>query len=88
MIGRIRYPHLVNLYLRGRKPIGYLLWSVGIMGMIYLFRLQSALLISFGGFALSGFVRWFFNRLASWRRTLAGAEPPILSVTPPTEADV
>jgi len=45
MIGRIRYPHLVNLYLRGRKPITHLQWAVVIFAMIVFF-LQTALVVS------------------------------------------
>jgi len=31
MISRIRYPHLVNQYLRGRRPITHLLWLAAIL---------------------------------------------------------
>lgn len=58
MVNRIRYPHIVNQYLRGRKPIIYLAWTGVIVGMIYLCGLQLAMVISFGGFALGGVVRW------------------------------
>lgn len=60
MVSRIRYPHIINQYLRGRKPITYLAWTGVILGIIYLFRLQLALVISFGGFALSGLGRWIW----------------------------
>jgi len=63
MISRIRYPHIVNQYLKGRKPIAHLLWSVGIIGLVYLCGLQSALVITFCGFALSGFCRWFYYKI-------------------------
>ncbi len=86
MIGRIQYPHPVNMYLRGKKPMTHLLWAVGIFGMIFLFRLQPALVISFCGFTLTGFVKWFYYRIRIWRRTLAGVEPPVLSVTGPGDS--
>jgi CDP-diacylglycerol--serine O-phosphatidyltransferase len=86
MIGRIRYPHLVNMYLRGRKPITHLLWAVVIMGMIFLFRLQLALVISTSGFALSGVVRYIFHKIATLKKTAKGSEPPILSVTAPSQS--
>jgi len=63
MMSRVRYPHIVNLYLKGRKPMAHLLWSVGIIGLIWLCGLQSALLISFCGFAISGFVKWFYYKI-------------------------
>jgi CDP-diacylglycerol--serine O-phosphatidyltransferase len=85
MIGRIRYPHLVNLYLRGRKPIAHLFWSVVIFGMIVLFRLQPALVISFCGFALTGFFKWSLYRIRTLRKAGRNAEPPVLSVTTPAD---
>ena len=63
MISRIPYPHLINQYFKGRKPVTHLFWSVAIIGLIYLCGLQSALLITFCGFALSGFVRWFYYKI-------------------------
>ena len=86
MIGRIRYPHLVNMYLRGRQPITHLLWAVVIMGMIFLFRLQLALVISTSGFALSGVVRYIFHKIATLRKSAKGSGPPILSVTAPSQS--
>ncbi len=84
MIGRIRYPHLVNLYLRGRKPIAYLQWAVVLFAMIVFF-LQTALVISFCGFALSGLGKWLLSRLSAVRKSARNAEPPVLSVTTPTD---
>jgi phosphatidylserine synthase len=60
MVSRIRYPHLVNQYLRGKKPITHLVWTVVLLGMIYLCSLQMAMVILFGGFAASGLVRWIW----------------------------
>lgn len=74
MVSRIRYPHVVNQYLRGRKPITYLAWTGVIVGIIYLFGLQLALVISFGAFAISGVVRWGW--LYTTRKRLFGPKPP------------
>ncbi|MHC5060432.1 MAG: CDP-alcohol phosphatidyltransferase family protein [Planctomycetota bacterium] len=63
MISRIPYPHLINQYFKGRKPVTHLFWSVAIIGLIYLCGLQSALLITFCGFAVSGVVRWFYYKI-------------------------
>ncbi len=83
MISRIRYPHLVNQYLRGRRPITHLLWLAAILGLIWLFRLQSALVIAFCGFALVGFVRWFyFKVILTHLMRRPEAEPPVLTVHP------
>jgi CDP-diacylglycerol--serine O-phosphatidyltransferase len=60
MVSRIRYPHVVNQYLRGKKPITHLIGAVVLLGMIYLCSLQMAMVIIFGGFAASGFVKWLW----------------------------
>ncbi|MBL7214376.1 MAG: phosphatidylcholine/phosphatidylserine synthase [Phycisphaerae bacterium] len=63
MVSRIRYPHLFNQIFRGKKPITYLYGAGFVFGMIYVCRLQLALVISFGGFAMSGVVRWFYRKI-------------------------
>jgi CDP-diacylglycerol--serine O-phosphatidyltransferase len=60
MVSRIRYPHVVNQYLRGRKPITHLVWTAALLGMIFLCGLQMATVLIFGGFAASGFVKWLW----------------------------
>lgn len=78
MISRIRYPHPVNQYLKGRKPIAHLLWSVGIIGLVYLCGLQSALVIVFCGFALSGFCRWAFRKITAFSRPARHSDDSLL----------
>jgi len=83
MISRIPYPHLINQYFKGRKPVTHLFWSVAIIGLIYLCGLQSALVISFCGFALSGFARWFYYRIIvkTPRRTYTGLSMKLAEAT-------
>ncbi len=79
MVSRIRYPHVVNQYLRGRKPIIYLAWAGVLFGVIFLFGLQLALVISFSAFALSGLVRWIWlytTRHRLFKATPQKTEPP------------
>ncbi len=63
MIGRIRYPHIINQYLKGRKPVTHLLWAGVIFSMIFLGGLPIALLLTFCGFALIGFIKWFYYKI-------------------------
>ena len=63
MIGRIRYPHVINQYLKGRKPVTHLLWAGIIFAMIFLGGLPIALLLAFCGFALMGFAKWFYYKI-------------------------
>jgi len=60
MVSRIRYPHVVNQYLRGRKPLTHLIWTALLVGMVGLCGLEMATVIIFGGFAASGFVKWLW----------------------------
>lgn len=59
MISRVQYPHVINQYLKGKKPFAYLFWLLVCIGAIWINH-QLALVISFCGFALWGFVRHIF----------------------------
>jgi len=59
MISRIRYPHLINQYLRGRKPFAHLIWVLALIGML-IWNHQLTLLLSFVGFSMSGPVRKYY----------------------------
>lgn len=62
MVGRIRYPHILNQYLRGKKPFGHLIR--GLLLLVFLFwYLQAALVLIFCGFAASSFVKWLYFRV-------------------------
>ena len=63
MVSRVRYVHLFNQIFRGKKPMRYLYVAGLIAGLLYICRLQSALVISFGAFALSGLIRWFYRKV-------------------------
>jgi CDP-diacylglycerol--serine O-phosphatidyltransferase len=59
MVSRVKYPHLVNLYLRGKKPIGHLMWLLAAIGIVW-WNLQLALVLLFCGFAAGGPVKWLY----------------------------
>ncbi len=63
MVSRIRYPHLVNQYLKGKKPISHLIWLLVAIGIV-LWNRQLALLLLFVGFAVSGPVKWLYLKLS------------------------
>jgi CDP-diacylglycerol--serine O-phosphatidyltransferase len=66
MVGRIRYAHVLNQSLRGKKPFGHLIRVLLFIGLIFWSR-QAALVLIFCGFALSVFVRWLYSKAAkSW----------------------
>jgi CDP-diacylglycerol--serine O-phosphatidyltransferase len=67
MVSRIRYPHILNQYLKGKKPFTHLIRALVFLGLIIWSR-QAALVLIFCSFAASGFVKWFYYRVAIFRR--------------------
>ena len=57
MVSRIRYPHLANQLLRGKKSLAMLLLLFA-CGIFIIWSLQLAMVIGFCGFALFGVFRW------------------------------
>jgi len=57
MVSRIRYPHLANQLLRGKKSLAMLLVLFA-CGLFILWNLQLAMVVGFCGFALFGVFRW------------------------------
>jgi CDP-diacylglycerol--serine O-phosphatidyltransferase len=62
MVSRIRYPHILNQYIKGKKPFAHLMRALLFLGLIIWSR-QAALVLVFCGFAASGFVKWFYYRV-------------------------
>lgn len=81
MISRIRYPHPVNQYFKGRKPMTHLFWSVGVGGLVYLCELPLALVIFSCGFALSGFIKWSYSKIKIFKNRKFNVESPPLTYT-------
>jgi CDP-diacylglycerol--serine O-phosphatidyltransferase len=75
MISRIRYPHVVNQYLSGKKPFAHLLRAFLALVLI-IWNLQAALALIFCGFALTGFAKWFYYKVVmkTGVEELAGGE--------------
>jgi CDP-diacylglycerol--serine O-phosphatidyltransferase len=61
MVSRIRYPHIVNQYLRGKKPFAYLIR--GLLLLAFVIYIQPALALIFCSFAASSFVKWFYFKV-------------------------
>jgi CDP-diacylglycerol--serine O-phosphatidyltransferase len=69
MVSRLQYPHLVNQYIRGKKPFSYIvkLLVIGVAAMLELFATLAVVAV---GFALSGPARW------AWRKVFPRPAPP------------
>jgi CDP-diacylglycerol--serine O-phosphatidyltransferase len=72
MVSRIRYPHLLNQYLRGKKPFEYLIRVLLLLAFVW-WNIQVALVVIFCGFAAISFTKWLYFRVlvphlpAKWR---------------------
>jgi CDP-diacylglycerol--serine O-phosphatidyltransferase len=62
MISNIRYPHVVNKYLRGRKPITRLMTGV-ILVMAFIVAHRYVLGVACLAYAFSGFTGWAYRSL-------------------------
>ncbi|MGA2171626.1 MAG: phosphatidylcholine/phosphatidylserine synthase [Sedimentisphaerales bacterium] len=62
MVSRIRYSHVINQYIRGKKPFAHLIRTLLFFGLIIWSR-QVAFVVIFCGFAASGFLKWFYYRV-------------------------
>ncbi len=79
MVSRIRYPHILNQYIRGKKPFAHLIRVLLFLGLIIWTR-QAVLVFIFCGFAVSGFVKWLYYRVIRKRASqLQPAEHPAVS---------
>ena len=63
MVSRVHYPHFVNQYLRGKRPVTHLIWAGFLIGLIYLCGLRIALAVTFNVYAIWGLSRWIYKRL-------------------------
>jgi CDP-diacylglycerol--serine O-phosphatidyltransferase len=61
MVSRIKYAHVLNQYIRGKKPFAHLIRALLFFGLIIWSR-QVAFVLIFCGFAASGLVKWAYYR--------------------------
>ncbi|MBN2020491.1 MAG: CDP-alcohol phosphatidyltransferase family protein [Sedimentisphaerales bacterium] len=74
MVSRIRYIHVINQYIRGKKPFAHLIRVLVFFGLIIWHR-QFAFVLIFCGFALSGFLKWFYFAVIRKGRLIPGHSP-------------
>jgi CDP-diacylglycerol--serine O-phosphatidyltransferase len=75
MVSRIPYPHVVNYYLRGKKPFGYLIKVLLFIGLVW-WNPQTALLLVFVSFAASGLIRTLHQHFRVKHAAPVTVEPP------------
>ncbi len=81
MVSRVRYSHVLNQYLRGRKPFAYLIWAIAFI-VIVIISFEVALVLVFWSFALSGLLRWFYCRYITHKSADGETEePPLITIS-------
>jgi len=73
MVSRIRYPHILNQYLKGKKPFAYLIWVLLLLAFVILNIQYAALVLIFCGFAASSFLKWFYYKVIRNKHDLVSA---------------
>jgi phosphatidylserine synthase len=63
MVSRIRYPHILNQYFRGKKPFEYLIRVLLLLALVFFMKIQAALVLIFCGFAANSFMKWLYFRV-------------------------
>ena len=88
MVSRVRYPHIVNQYLRGKKPFAHLIRVLLLLALVLWLKIQAALAIIFCGFAASSFIRWLYLRFhklgfhAQWHHKIIHNDDDLVPATP------
>ena len=83
MVSQIPYPHVLNVYLTGKKPFGHLIWVLFLLGLAVASHLELALVLAFGGFAGGSLVRWLYDTVIGRRtRAVLTTENLITGTTP------
>jgi CDP-diacylglycerol--serine O-phosphatidyltransferase len=72
MVSRIRYPHVLNQYIKGKKPFAHLI-KVLLFLLFVIWSRQAALVLIFCGFAAGSFVKWFYHRVIRKRESILPA---------------
>ncbi|MBW8040843.1 MAG: CDP-diacylglycerol--serine O-phosphatidyltransferase [Planctomycetes bacterium] len=72
MVSRIRYPHILNQYIKGKKPFAHLI-RVLLFLLFVIWSRQAALVLIFCGFAASSFVKWFYYKVIRKREPILPA---------------
>ena len=81
MVSRVRYSHILNQYIRGKKPFTHFIKALLLLGLI-IWNIQAALVLIFFGFAGGGFVKWFYYRVIRRKSCLTAETAPPAPIAP------
>jgi CDP-diacylglycerol--serine O-phosphatidyltransferase len=90
MVSNVRYSHMLNQFVRGRRPVSHLVFVVLCLALAFVLR-EIMLPVGFGGYALSGPVLAAYRRIRGGRTTKAGDRPEGMDLSsaeaPPSEEE-
>ncbi|MDP6380761.1 MAG: phosphatidylcholine/phosphatidylserine synthase, partial [Phycisphaerae bacterium] len=75
MVSRIRYVHLVNYVLKGKRPIGHfvnIVFAVAFLSLLFVLSPQITTAVGFGLFVVSGPLQTAYRKL--WKKDFADLE--------------
>jgi CDP-diacylglycerol--serine O-phosphatidyltransferase len=78
MVSRIRYPHILNQYLRGKKPFSYLIRVLLLLAFL-IWNIQVAMVLIFCSFAASSFMKWFYFKVIRNKHNIVSAAQSALT---------
>lgn len=73
MVSRVPYIHVMNRYLRGKKPFWMLVASIFVV-LAFFFRPKLVLAVALCGFAASGPIAWLIKHITKRKRTTTPQE--------------
>ena len=87
MVSNVRYLHLLNQFVRGRRPVGHLVlivFGIAVMLVLAVVLREVILAVGFGLYVLSGPAAALGRRILGRRGPTAGTPPPGAGVLPPS----
>jgi CDP-diacylglycerol--serine O-phosphatidyltransferase len=81
MVSRIRYPHVVNVYLRGKQRFDYLIRVLLFLGLVVCLK-QTALFLIFTVYAGGSVVKWLYFKVTKQKSRLAPGEGELPAANP------
>ncbi|OHB65024.1 MAG: CDP-diacylglycerol--serine O-phosphatidyltransferase [Planctomycetes bacterium RBG_13_62_9] len=78
MVSRIQYPHVLNVYLRGKQRFSYLIQVLLFLGLVTCMKVEIAMVLIFGAFAGGSLVKWLYFKAVPKKTRPVPANPAIV----------
>jgi len=81
MVSRVRYPHIVNVYLRGKQPFDFLIRVLLFLGLVVCLK-QTALFLIFAIYAGGSALKWLYFTVTKQKSRLASTVAQVPAAPP------